>query len=67
MQALGLNPVFARPDWMVLTVLPVPPPNVRPSVQADNGRSEDDLTHKLAEIIRANINLRRQIQNGEVW
>lgn len=63
--ALGLNPRFARPDWMVLTVLPIPPPNVRPSVQADNGRSEDDLTHKLAEIIRANINLRRQIQNGE--
>lgn len=62
--ALGLNPKFARPDWMTLTVLPIPPPNVRPSVTADNARSEDDLTHKLAEIIRANINLRRQIQNG---
>ena len=63
--ALGLNPAHARPDWMVLTVLPVPPPNVRPSVSVDNtSRSEDDLTHKLAEIIRANANLRKQIANG---
>jgi DNA-directed RNA polymerase II subunit RPB1 len=63
--ALGLNPAHARPDWMVLTVLPVPPPNVRPSVSVDNtSRSEDDLTHKLAEIIRANTNLRKQIANG---
>jgi DNA-directed RNA polymerase II subunit RPB1 len=63
--ALGLNPTHARPDWMVLTVLPVPPPNVRPSVSVDSSsRSEDDLTHKLAEIIRANANLRRQLANG---
>ena len=62
---LGLNPTHARPDWMVLTVLPVPPPNVRPSVSVDSSsRSEDDLTHKLAEIIRANTNLRRQLANG---
>ena len=63
-RALGLNPAEARPEWMVLTVLPVPPPNVRPSVMSDSGRSEDDLTHKLAEIVRANVNLRRQIANG---
>jgi DNA-directed RNA polymerase II subunit RPB1 len=63
--ALGLNPAHARPDWMVLTVLPVPPPNVRPSVSVDSAsRSEDDLTHKLAEIIRANSNLRKQLVNG---
>jgi DNA-directed RNA polymerase II subunit RPB1 len=29
---LGFNPIYARPDWMVLTVLPIPPPHVRPSV-----------------------------------
>jgi len=63
--AMGLNPAHSRPDWMVLTVLPVPPPNVRPSVTVDSSsRSEDDLTHKLAEIIRANANLRKQIANG---
>ncbi|KAK8952184.1 DNA-directed RNA polymerase II subunit RPB1 [Platanthera zijinensis] len=30
-QLLGLNPKYARPDWMILQVLPIPPP-VRPSV-----------------------------------
>ncbi|KAL0051000.1 hypothetical protein WJX82_000334 [Trebouxia sp. C0006] len=64
-QVMGFNPKFAHPSWMVLTVLPVPPPAVRPSVQMDsNSRSEDDLTHKLAEIIKANNRLKRQDQNG---
>lgn len=127
---MGFNPKYAHPAWMVLTVLPVPPPAVRPSVQMDSssrcvslpsyccpgrnapcvsvidwvgpthvlppsathdftaqtpactvpvlcscssqhrverqscGRSEDDLTHKLAEIIKANNKLKRQDQNG---
>ena len=34
-RALGFNPKYARPDWMVLTVFPVPPPAVRPSVLMD--------------------------------
>ncbi len=29
---LGLNPQFARPDWMIVTTLPVPPLPVRPTV-----------------------------------
>lgn len=38
---LGLNPQFARPDWMILQVLPIPPPPVRPSVMMDtSSRSE---------------------------
>ena len=52
---LGLNRFWCRPDWMICTVLPIPPPQVRPSViQENNQRSEDDLTHKLAEIIKTN-------------
>ncbi len=35
-RALGFDPQWARPDWMVLTVLPVPPPPVRPSVLMDS-------------------------------
>ena len=31
-EALGFDPKFARPCWLILTVLPVPPPPVRPSV-----------------------------------
>jgi DNA-directed RNA polymerase beta' subunit len=34
--ALGFNPKFARPDWMIMTVFPVPPPPVRPSVMMDS-------------------------------
>ncbi|CAN1226378.1 DNA-directed RNA polymerase II subunit RPB1 [Linum perenne] len=62
---LGLNPKYARPDWMILQVLPIPPPPVRPSVMMDtSSRSEDDLTHQLAMIIRHNENLRRQERSG---
>ena len=34
-EALGFDIRYSRPDWMVLTVLPVPPPPVRPSVMMD--------------------------------
>ncbi|XP_004512182.1 DNA-directed RNA polymerase II subunit RPB1 [Cicer arietinum] len=64
-QLLGLNPKYARPDWLILQVLPIPPPPVRPSVMMDtSSRSEDDLTHQLAMIIRHNENLKRQERNG---
>ncbi|CAD7704200.1 unnamed protein product [Ostreobium quekettii] len=64
-EALGFNVKMARPDWFILTILPVPPPYVRPSVMMDSSaRCEDDLTHKLFDIIRANNDLRRQEQNG---
>ncbi|MEM2222987.1 MAG: DNA-directed RNA polymerase subunit A' [Acidilobaceae archaeon] len=56
---LGINPKRARPEWMVLTVLPVPPLAVRPSITLETGlRAEDDLTHALAEIIRQNEKLK---------
>jgi RNA polymerase Rpb1, domain 1 len=40
-RALGFNPAYARPDWMVLTVMPVPPPPVRPSVLIDGSNRWD--------------------------
>eukprot|EP00879_Flechtneria_rotunda_P006150 GHRR01006467.1.p1 GENE.GHRR01006467.1~~GHRR01006467.1.p1 ORF type:complete len:1335 (+),score=429.51 GHRR01006467.1:359-4363(+) len=64
-KALGFNTQFTRPDWFLISVLPVPPPPVRPSVMMDSSaRCEDDLTHKLVEIIRANNQLKRMIANG---
>eukprot|EP00253_Pinus_taeda_P007579 PITA_07579 len=64
-EMLGFDPKYARPDWMILQVLPIPPPPVRPSVMMDSTlRSEDDLTHQLAMIIKANENLKRQERNG---
>lgn len=55
LRLLGINSDVARPEWTCLTVLPVPPVTMRPSIILENGqRSEDDLTHKLVDIIRIN-------------
>lgn len=62
---MGFDTRYVRPDWMMVSVLPVPPPPVRPSVMMDSSaRCEDDLTHKLMEIIRSNNTLKRQEENG---
>jgi len=62
---LGVNPEVARPEWMVLTVLPVPPVTVRPSITLETGeRSEDDLTHKLVDILRINQRLVENMEAG---
>jgi DNA-directed RNA polymerase II subunit RPB1 len=64
-ELIGFNPKFSRPDWMVCTVLAVPPLTVRPSVMEDNQRMEDDLTHMLINIVRFNQKLRSLVDNGE--
>lgn len=62
---LGMDPRYARPDWMILTVLPVPPLPVRPAVvMYGSARNQDDLTHKLSDIIKANNELLRNEQSG---
>ena len=65
LRLLGLDPKRARPEWMILQVLPVPPVYVRPSITLESGiRSEDDLTHKLVDIIRINQRLRENMEAG---
>ncbi len=60
-----INPRTARPEWAVLTLLLVPPVTVRPSITLETGeRSEDDLTHKLGDIIRANQRLWENLNAG---
>ncbi|XP_024857963.1 DNA-directed RNA polymerase II subunit RPB1 [Kryptolebias marmoratus] len=62
---LGMDPKFARPEWMIVTVLPVPPLAVRPAVvMQGSARNQDDLTHKLADIVKINNQLRRNEQSG---
>ena len=52
---MGFSPKWCLPSWMIITVLPVVPQCVRPSVrQYNNQRSEDDLTHIYTEIIKSN-------------
>jgi DNA-directed RNA polymerase II subunit RPB1 len=64
-ELIGFNPKFSRPDWMICTVLAVPPLSVRPSVMEDNQRMEDDLTHVLINIVRDNQRLRDRIDKGD--
>lgn len=65
LRELGFDPIYSRPEWMVLTALPVPPVSVRPSITLETGeRSEDDLTHKLVDIIRINSKLEANINAG---
>lgn len=64
-ELIGINKDVSKPEWMVLTVLPVPPVTVRPSITLESSvRSEDDLTHKLVDIIRINQRLRENIDAG---
>jgi DNA-directed RNA polymerase II subunit RPB1 len=64
-ELLGFHKKYNRPEYMICTVLPVPPPAVRPSVRNDTGqRMEDDLTHKLCDIVKANIQLKQKIEKG---
>ncbi|MGC9310441.1 MAG: DNA-directed RNA polymerase subunit A', partial [Candidatus Aenigmatarchaeota archaeon] len=54
-----------RPEWMIITILPVPPITDRPSIVLDTGeRSEDDLTHKLVDIVRINERLKKSLDIG---
>ncbi len=61
----GLKPEALRPEWMILTILPIPPVTMRPSITLESGeRSEDDLTHKLGDIVRINQRLFENINAG---
>lgn len=63
---LGFDPQYSHPAWMVCTVLAVPPLTVRPPVMMDdNQRMDDDLSHKLIDIVRSNQKLRDQIDKGQ--
>jgi len=65
LRTLGMDPATCRPEWMVLTALAVPPVTVRPSITLDSGdRSEDDLTHKLVDVLRINQRLRENRDAG---
>jgi DNA-directed RNA polymerase subunit A' len=65
LELLAFEPSVARPEWMILQVLPVPPVDVRPSIILESGiRAEDDLTHKLVDIIRINQRLKENIEAG---
>ncbi len=52
-----------RPEWMVLTYLPVIPPDIRPMVQLDGGRfATSDLNDLYRRVINRNNRLKRMIE-----
>ena len=63
---LGLDPKKTRPEDMIQRIFPVPPVQIRPSAKVDfmaSSTMEDDLTHKLADIVKANLKLRKHKEN----
>jgi DNA-directed RNA polymerase subunit beta' len=55
----------ARPEWMIMSVLPVIPPDLRPMVQLDGGRfATSDLNDLYRRVINRNNRLKRLIELG---
>ena len=55
----------ARPEWMILSVLPVIPPDLRPMVQLDGGRfATSDLNDLYRRVINRNNRLKRLLELG---
>jgi DNA-directed RNA polymerase subunit A' len=62
-KAAKLGVEGGRPEDLVLTKIPVPPVTMRPSITLETGeRSEDDITHKLVDVIRINKRLQNNIE-----
>lgn len=64
-EALGFARRYTRPEWLICNLLVVPPPAVRPTVKTETGqRQEDDLTHKLINIVKVNTSLKIKMEKG---
>ncbi|MBR5809736.1 MAG: DNA-directed RNA polymerase subunit beta', partial [Clostridia bacterium] len=54
-----------RPEWMIMTIVPVIPPDLRPMVQLDGGRfATSDLNDLYRRVINRNNRLRRLLELG---
>ena len=54
-----------RPEWMILTILPVIPPDLRPMVQLDGGRfATSDMNDLYRRVINRNNRLKRLLELG---
>lgn len=62
---LGFDNINAKPEWLIISRLPVAPPPVRPSVSmGSNIRQEDDLTHQYQQILKANNQLKSHLNTA---
>ncbi|AEQ60694.1 DNA directed RNA polymerase (II) subunit 1 [Acanthamoeba castellanii mamavirus] len=66
---MGFDPAKSRPEDMIILNFPVPPVQVRPSIRAEilsSPTMDDDLTHKLIDIIKSNENLKNTKGDGSL-
>lgn len=64
---IGCDPLTCKPEWMIITVLPVPPPSIRPTNLGNPlSRDENPLTKSLQEIIRINATYKTRLENGRM-
>ena len=63
-ELLGIDPKITRPEWLIVSVLPVAPLSVRPSIAInDSNKSEDELTHKYSSIVKSNNEIRDRLRD----
>lgn len=66
---MGFDPEKSRPEDMIIDNFPVPPVQVRPSIKMEilsSSSIDDDLTHKLVDIIKNNENLKDTKGDGSL-
>jgi DNA-directed RNA polymerase II subunit RPB1 len=64
-ELLGMNSLFSRPENLIIKVLAVAPPAVRPSIElSSTAKSEDDLTHMYQSILSTNMELEKAKNSG---
>lgn len=66
---MGFDPKKSRPEDMIISNFPVPPVQVRPSIRMEilsSSTMDDDLTHKLVDIIKSNENLKDAKGDGSL-
>ena len=64
-ELIFLNIRDSRPEWLLFTIFPIPPVSMRSTITLQSGqRSEDDLTHKLTDVIRTNQRLHEHLLVG---
>ena len=62
---IGLGKTKARPEWAIMTAIPVPPLAFRPTILINEHHSVDDLTDKLVDIVMTNQRLKDMLNNGK--
>ena len=61
---IGLAKTNARPEWAIMTAIPVPPLSFRSRMIVDEYQPTDDLTEKLVDIVRINQRLNYALSTG---